>query len=308
MKISVIIPTYNCLENLEKSIQSLREQTLPKEDYEVIISDDGSQVDNKKIVEKYSKKMNIYYLWQKDDGFRPGSARNQGAKIANGNILLFLDSGVVVEKNTLKNHVKSHNKKKNKVVIGYVYGYMSDHLEKTWKMPISHDFTVREIYDNSIEEAIKILKRNRHLDVREGRYRKYGEKINNWPIPFDIFWTCHVSLEKAVFDQLGGFDESFNQWGGEDFELGVRLFQEGVIWEMNRGCTSIHLPHEHELDNDEKITERINNLIIRIAKKHPTPELNHYLDSMADPNITVDVNGYVLRKEQFTVNEDIRSA
>ena len=59
MKFSIIIPTYNSETYINELMNSLKDQTLNKQDYEVIVVDDCSTDDTLKIVEKYKNKMNL---------------------------------------------------------------------------------------------------------------------------------------------------------------------------------------------------------------------------------------------------------
>lgn len=83
-KISVIIPTFNEEQRIGDCIDSLKKQTLIP--FEIIVVDDGSSDRTAEIVK--SKKIKL--IIQKHLG--PGPARNMGAKIAKGEILVFVDS------------------------------------------------------------------------------------------------------------------------------------------------------------------------------------------------------------------------
>jgi glycosyltransferase involved in cell wall biosynthesis len=89
MKISVIIPTYNRASFLEKTIESVLNQT--KEVDELIVIDDGSSDNTQEIVKKY----NIKYIYQENNGV--SSARNCGIKNAKNDWICFLDSDDIWE-------------------------------------------------------------------------------------------------------------------------------------------------------------------------------------------------------------------
>jgi len=90
-KVSVVIPTYNRVEDLKKCLDSLREQSLKKGEFEIIIVDDGSTDGTaefgRSLFEKNSE--HIHYCYQKNKG--PASARNLGVRHAKGEIIAFLD-------------------------------------------------------------------------------------------------------------------------------------------------------------------------------------------------------------------------
>jgi len=104
--VSVIIPTYNRRESLGKVLDSLSEQTIPCDQYEVIVVDDGSSVDYSSIVMQRYPFMLTYYK-QCNQGATV--ARNCGASQASGDILLFLDDDISVVPVFLDTLVQAHN-------------------------------------------------------------------------------------------------------------------------------------------------------------------------------------------------------
>ncbi|MDR1107403.1 MAG: glycosyltransferase, partial [Spirochaetaceae bacterium] len=95
--VSVIIPVYNNIKEIELTLNSLYNQTFPLDKVEVIIADDGSREDIKGCLDKHPR-LNIKYFYQEDRGFRPGAARNMGIRNADGDLCLFIDAGVLLEK------------------------------------------------------------------------------------------------------------------------------------------------------------------------------------------------------------------
>ncbi|MGL2988119.1 glycosyltransferase family 2 protein [Flavobacterium sp. RSSA_27] len=87
--VSVIIPTYNRANDLDRCLKSLQNQTY--KNFEVLVCDDGSTDNTEEVVEKYNSILTIQYI--KDENFGgPARPRNNGIKKANGNVIAFLDS------------------------------------------------------------------------------------------------------------------------------------------------------------------------------------------------------------------------
>jgi glycosyltransferase involved in cell wall biosynthesis len=67
MRLSIIIPAYNVADYIEKCIRSLEDQDIPKEDYEIIVTKDGSPDDCQAIIERLQKEFtNIVLINQEN--------------------------------------------------------------------------------------------------------------------------------------------------------------------------------------------------------------------------------------------------
>ena len=95
LMLSIIIPTLNEEKYLPKLLESIKNQSY--KNYEVIVADAGSKDKTRDIAKKYGCKV--------VGGGLPAVGRNNGAKVAKGNILLFLDADVWIDKNFLKKSI-----------------------------------------------------------------------------------------------------------------------------------------------------------------------------------------------------------
>ena len=90
MKLSYIIPTYNLPpEDIRRCLTSLSEQDLSREEYEVIVVDDESDVSPEPVVREFEPQMNVSFLRQPHA--RQGAARNAGIRQAMGDYIRFVD-------------------------------------------------------------------------------------------------------------------------------------------------------------------------------------------------------------------------
>lgn len=105
--VSVIVPVYNAEKFLNKCIGSVLGQTYKK--IELLLVDDGSKDDSKKICERYiSKDSRVKIIFQENGG--PAAARNTGIKHAKGELVFFLDADDFIEKNTLEILLAKYNR------------------------------------------------------------------------------------------------------------------------------------------------------------------------------------------------------
>ena len=95
-RISVVIPTYNEEGNITACLESLSKQTIPREEYELIVVDGDSADRTREFAEKYADRVFI----QKSK--RVGGARNDGAEVAKAKILATTDADCLVPENWLE--------------------------------------------------------------------------------------------------------------------------------------------------------------------------------------------------------------
>ena len=106
-RFSVIVPTYNRLDEIRELIASLEEQSLPKERFEVIIVDDGSTDDTEQFIRKIQSEQKLNLSFHKQDHKGPGPARNTGMEHAKGEYYIFVDSDCIADKNWLASYDKA---------------------------------------------------------------------------------------------------------------------------------------------------------------------------------------------------------
>ncbi|WP_051258641.1 glycosyltransferase [Chitinibacter tainanensis] len=295
-QISVVIPTYNRADLLGYTLDALCQQTLPVELFEVIVVDDGGSDNSKAVVDRYAEVLNIKYFWQEDLGFRAGKARNIGTAIAQGQYVVYVDTGVLLGSNTLQVHYDVHRAAQYPtVMIGYVYGFEVDHATSKQMGKL--------INPQSADASIAQLRALGALDIRQRQYDELGENITNWPAPFDIFWTCHVSAEREQLLKAGLFDESFTSWGGEDVDLGVRLFINNNLFTMEREACSFHWPHEKEVaDHREESASAAE----RIHAKYNLWTTSFYGRDLNDQKYSLNKVIKIFREQGFKKSPQLR--
>ncbi len=100
MKLSVLIPMYNAESFIERCLESLMNQNISKEDYEVIVFNDGSNDRSKEIVERFIKThSNVFLHSHNNEGVI--STRNKLITLAKGAYVYFMDADDYVAYNCL---------------------------------------------------------------------------------------------------------------------------------------------------------------------------------------------------------------
>ena len=145
MKLSIIIPYFNGEKWIAKCLDSLLQQDLQKEDYEIIVVDDGSTHSVEVLEEYVQKHANIKYVWQ-PNGQR-SAARNKGLSVAQGDYVFFCDSDDFVAQDVLGklcdiatiNHADVLFFKKRRI------------RENQHIVPVENDFSHVEFYDSGVQ-------------------------------------------------------------------------------------------------------------------------------------------------------------
>lgn len=104
--LSVVIPTYNRCPILKKALLALDRQTLAPDEYEVIVVDDGSTDGTEAMVQELTVRYPLRYERQERKG--PATARNTGIRRARGELIVFIDSDIVVSRGFLGAHGAAH--------------------------------------------------------------------------------------------------------------------------------------------------------------------------------------------------------
>ena len=109
MKLSVIIPLYNSEKYVSKCLDSLVNQNISEDIYEIVIVNDGSKDNSLLVAEEYAQKYsNITIYSQENKGV--AAARNQGVIKANGEFIFFVDSDDYLALNTFETIIKELEK------------------------------------------------------------------------------------------------------------------------------------------------------------------------------------------------------
>ena len=154
IKLSIIIPLYNCEKFIEKCINSIITQETNL-NYEIIIINDGSTDESLEKVENIKRsnsKKNIKIYSQKNLGV--SSARNYGISLSKGKYVTFIDSDDFLEKSYLEflNNIIENN---NYELINF--GFFSDVMDKNQKIISSDIINYKEKKYNSSNEIKKDL-------------------------------------------------------------------------------------------------------------------------------------------------------
>jgi len=180
--VSIIIPAHNAAKTLESCLAACLQQTYPE--IEVIVVDDGSADATARIAQSFP----VRFIQQQQRG--PAAARNAGARIAGGGILVYTDADCVPRPDWIAQLLTGFEE--GVVAVGGTYG---------------------------IANPDALLARLVHKEIMV-RHERLGNTV-------DFLGSFNVAYEKGAFDRIGGFDEDFTAASGEDNDLAYRLVDAG---------------------------------------------------------------------------------
>lgn len=229
MKLSIIVPVYNGEKTIEKCLESIFNSTY--KNFEVIVVNDGSTDSTLEGVKKYNCR--IIDL-KKNQG--AANARNVGVKHSKAEILVFVDSDVLIHKDALSRMVKAYKSDPGRIIGGIdSEKYLSDDF---WRKFV----TSKHCYDYNWKKDEKIKK-------------------------FSCLSTSCSLVKKKIFNEVGGFNTKYKRAGGEEFEIACKFLEKGHACYVYRDILFDHYQEDAKKRIIELLRRAIVHLPILLKKK-----------------------------------------
>ena len=229
---TVVVPYYQAPEALALTLAALEGQTYPRDLFEVVVVDDGS---NPPLPPVSDSPLAVRVVHQPDLGFGLARARNTGARVAAGEILAFLDCDMMPEAGWLTAHARWHHAASDVVSIGF-----RAHVSEAGLDPAavrSRSGSLADLFEGRPAERPEWIEF--HM-VRTADLTAWSEDL------FRVVTGGNFGISRRFYEQVGGFDETFTQWGAEDIEFGFRAFtragvlvpvREAFCWHQGPGAS-----------------------------------------------------------------------
>lgn len=204
---SVIIPSYNCAQPLQNCLEGLSAQEFPRDQFEIIISDDGSPTPMEPVAVPFRDRLRISVVTHPNRG--PGAARNRGAECAQGTYFAFIDSDCIPAPDWLSALASRFASLPHHLISGGIVN----------ALPANPFSTATQLIVTFVHE----------YHARRGE----GERFFN---------STNIALPAERFRKLAGFDETL--WTSEDYDFCHRWQHAG--YEMTHAPEAL-VYHAHVL-------------------------------------------------------------
>ena len=215
MPVSVIIPYYQThAATLGMTLATLERQTYPRDMFEVIIVDDGSDPPLERPIDTT---LDVKVVRQERRGFGLARARNNGARAAAHDILLFLDSDMLTEPSWMAAHARWHHAVSDVLTLGPFPYVAMDGI----------NLDVIRQWSGSLKE---LLSSRPKTDIWTQDYLiRIDNLISRADNLFRLAPSGNLGVSKGFYQLVGGYDESFTRWGREDIEFAYRAYTQGGL-------------------------------------------------------------------------------
>lgn len=233
MNASIVIPSYNSLNFLKRTLSALEKQDIGFDRFEVIVVVDGSTDGTDYYLKNYEGAINLIPITNSKNLGRARS-RNRAIEASKNEVIIFLDSDIEVNSDFVRLHMEQHERKKIACVGKVLFS--------------------PEIIKNRFM---------RYLDSRGAARMVDGETV-----PGKYFRTTNSSVPRDVLAKIGNFDEKFTHYGGEDSEIGMRISEQISIIFLEKAIGFNH--HKRTLDQTMEVIREYGRFSLPyLLEKHP---------------------------------------
>ncbi len=235
MQASVVVSTYNRRRSLERCLRSLLDQRIDRDSYEIIVVDDCSTDDTPRVLEHMASTEKNFSYVRHTENRGLSATRNDGIRIARGDIVIFVDDDILVDPWFVGSHLQHHRQCGDQplAVVSNLH------------------FASECIEGSNIGRYLQ----SRYLGCRPARERE-GVDYSNLPPRFFAGGISSVSRESLI--AVGLFDEGIRGYGAEDEKMGYLLSRAGV--------RIIFAEQAHALHYDKVSIERYKQKIVETTQ------------------------------------------
>jgi GT2 family glycosyltransferase len=233
-RVSVVVTHFEQQAELDRTLAGLRRQTrLPDE---VVVADDGSS-------QAPEVPAGVQLVRQHDDGFRAAAARNLGVAASTGELLVLLDADTTPEPHFVERMVALPEALPEALVVG-----RRRHADLAGTGP-----------DGAIEEVAPPRELPEPAWLRDA-YADSRDLLDADHTSHRFVISAVLACSRWWYDEVGGFDETFSSYGGEDWDFAHRSWAAGGLVAHRRDAVAWHDGPDagaRSLDPDARLAETV---------------------------------------------------
>ena len=221
--VSVVIAYFETAETLAPMLAALEGQDWPRDLLEAVVVDDGSRPP----LARPDSALDLRVVRLEDRGFGLARARNAGARAAAKDILIFLDADIVAAPGLVAAHARWHHAIADALTLGFCRSVAAAGID-------ADDIRVAG-------PAALFADRPGDPPWNAHHMAGTGEMTARRDDLFRAVTGNNFGISRAFFEEAGGFDETFERYGGEDTEFGYRVQARGGLLVPVRAAAGWHL-------------------------------------------------------------------
>lgn len=273
VRVSVIVPTHNRREKLQRCLDALARQSVLPQEFEVIVVDDGSNDGTQAMLEARHDPYPLRYYWQDQAG--PGAARNRGIAEAAGEIVLFIGDDIYADRRLLEEHLLAHaaDATRGAAMLGHI----------DWPPEVAPNAVMDYVCgDASLQFAYTRIPTMPVLDHR-------------------FFYTSNISLKRQFLVEAAvTFDPGFTRAAFEDAELAYRLIPHGLSIRYVPTARAVH-DHWMDLTSFARREHAAGEMAVVFYRKHPGEDQQLQVREVVD--LAAPASALLARPELLTALE-----
>ncbi|MEO5854203.1 MAG: glycosyltransferase [Nocardioides sp.] len=241
--VTVVIPAYRAERTLPFVLAGLAAQTYPAHLLEVVVSDDSPEP----MAALPEVRPERTRLVRTAVGWGRAAACHSGALAAEGEVVHWLDSDMLVERDHVEAQLRWHGLLDHAVVLGHKWFVDPAPLDGV------DPAAVREaVADGRVADWFTGQEREGHTWVEE-LYERTDDLRNAGPRAHRAHVGATASLPRALYLESGGMDPALKL--GEDSELGYRLAECGAVFVADHEARSWHLGPTHVMRRQDEVND-----------------------------------------------------
>jgi len=263
MKTALLISTYNWVSALNLVLKSVLKQVqLPDE---ILIADDGSTDETKKLIEEFKKQFSIpvRHFWHEDSGFRKSIILNKTIAASTSDYIIQIDGDCIIHPYFVRDHIEMME---NQV---FLYGSRVNIQEKALNTVLEKEPSSFSFFSPHIKKRT----RNVRLPFLRNTFEAkpdFSSKVRG----------CNISYWRRDFLAVNGYNEEIEGWGREDSEFIIRLLNNGVNGKrLKYGGILYHIYHDIKSREHVAANSEIQQKTIQEKKKWCKKGVDQYIEN-----------------------------